>query len=92
MRRIQLNTTLPKEDLDFIRDNLGVMTKTEMATRLKCSGGKLRENCRIAGISFPVKNRHGFAKPKAKVIEGEFFNVNRYSDWITGGSRYMSGE
>jgi len=89
MRRLQLNTTLDKKDLDFIRDNLGVMTKTEMAIRLKCSEGKIRENARIAGIEFPSKNRHGFTKAKDKAVDSEFFNVNECENWLFSNQRYM---
>jgi len=53
MRRLQLNTTLPQKDLDFIRDNAMTMTLTEMGKRLKCSAGKVGNNARIAGIELP---------------------------------------
>lgn len=91
MRRLQLNTTLPKEDLDFIRENAMTMTLEEMGRRLKCSAGKVGNNARIAGIELPHRNQSGNCH-KAKVVDGEFFNVNQYSDWVTGFGRYMSSE
>lgn len=81
MRRIQINTTLSEESLDFIRENLGKMNKTEMAKKLRCSEGKLRENARIAGIEFPSKNRHGFSVKKGE-RQSKFFTGREYARWI----------
>ena len=85
MRREQKFITLTNEQIDFMRENNEKYSQSEMAKRFKCSLGKLATNARLAGIVFPARNRHGVSK-KAKVIEGEFFNVDAVRNWITGFS------
>ena len=76
---------LSPEEIEFIRVNSGKMTRIIMAKKLGCSQQKITENARWAGITIPAKNRHGFSKPKkAKLIQGDFFNVDEYKNWVLG--------
>ena len=84
MRRKQLNTTLSKEQLEFMEENKNKLSRPDMAKRFKCSVGKLSENARIANINFPVRNRFGIKKEKALVIDNGMFIVEKYDNWVLG--------
>ena len=85
MRREQKNITLTKDQIDFMRDNNEKLSLSQMAKKFNCSLGKVAINARLAGISFPARNRHGLFK-KASIIESDYFNVDAVRNWVTGFS------
>lgn len=81
MSRVQRYVSLPREQIDFMRNNTATMTQKQMADKFGCSQGKVCENARLAGIVFPERNPN---KPVRSKASAKIFNIDDHNDWMFG--------